>query len=237
MFVHILSFVFQLKKVGQPMKTVGGRPRLTLHRLRSLAELQSFFHTVCHIGQSQGRGIRSHSLTPGSWQDRRVKAAGASGQSSKGSSNYEVDDEERVKNMTDREYIEHLIQLDFLETFHWNKNCIDLRLVNNMDGWLAEDFPVPSAGVPSAGFISTVIFIFSSSHTYTSLTLHWHFIDTSLTLHWHIDSPFPFPHYMKDSSQINDSPWMYVHLYPTYGSSTKDLHTIHHKGNIIGTNL
>ena len=165
------------------MKTVGGRPRLTLHRLRSLAELQSFFHTVCHIGQSQGRGIRSHSLTPGSWQDRRVKAAGASGQSSKGSSNYEVDDEERVKNMTDREYIEHLIQLDFLETFHWNKNCIDLRLVNNMDGWLAEDFPVPSAGVPSAGFISTVIFIFSSSHTYTSLTLHWHFIDTSLT-HW-----------------------------------------------------
>ncbi|XP_012945131.1 protein dopey-1 [Aplysia californica] len=107
----------KLKKPASLLKSEPGRPLLTLHRLRSLAELQSFFHTVCHITEHGSQGT---SMTaPRS--DRKVKATLSSGAAAAAASSRaaaEGGDEERVAAMSDREYIEHLLEIDFLEPFN-----------------------------------------------------------------------------------------------------------------------
>ena len=108
-----------MKKPAKILKSEPGRPLLTLHRLRSLAELQSFFQTVCNMTEHGARYSLSTTTSAAPWFDRKVKAVNASGASSSRAALIESDDAGKVgdkgSNLSDREYIEHLLEIDFLE--------------------------------------------------------------------------------------------------------------------------
>ena len=97
------------------MNVEPGRPLLSAQRLRSLDELQSFFHTVCYVSRDSGACHSSVSNSAASWIDRKIKSSTTPGTSRVNEA--VLSDEARLKRMTDREYMEHLMEKDLLDPF------------------------------------------------------------------------------------------------------------------------
>ncbi|GFO47238.1 protein dopey-1 [Plakobranchus ocellatus] len=114
----------KLKKRPALLPCEPGRPLLTMHRMRSLAELQPFFHTLvvshagdCHMAASsspaalrQNHIVRQASRNTG--LNGNVSGGGGGRVSEADKKGGNVEDPAA---MTNRQYIEHLLQADFLE--------------------------------------------------------------------------------------------------------------------------
>ncbi|BFZ25222.1 hypothetical protein BsWGS_28261 [Bradybaena similaris] len=110
-----LSHLLNSKLNSQPalLKADQGRPLLTLHRLRTLAELQPFFNTLCDWAQKQG-----------GQQQKTVATASASplaqltlGNQDDMSASTDGTDKSRGKRAVEsnKVFIEKLLEMDFLE--------------------------------------------------------------------------------------------------------------------------
>ncbi|KAK3801676.1 hypothetical protein RRG08_033863 [Elysia crispata] len=107
----------KLKKRPSLLSTEPGRPLLTMHRMRSLAELQTFFHTLV-VSHASDTHTATSPATSSFRQSYFIRNANKSAGSNKGKHN----EPERKKrgltdpsSMTNRQYIEHLLETDFLE--------------------------------------------------------------------------------------------------------------------------
>uniref|UniRef100_A0A2C9KBU5 Uncharacterized protein n=1 Tax=Biomphalaria glabrata TaxID=6526 RepID=A0A2C9KBU5_BIOGL len=94
----------RMKKKPTLMKTEPGRPLLTMPKLQSLADLQSFFYTVCHSteGTHHSSMGAKHSKPPTTSADRQhlIKVTSS---------------KDDVSALSNRAYLEHLLEVDFLE--------------------------------------------------------------------------------------------------------------------------
>nr|KAI8758611.1 protein dopey-1-like isoform X5 [Biomphalaria glabrata] len=94
----------RMKKKPTLMKTEPGRPLLTMPKLQSLADLQSFFYTVCHSteGTHHSSMGAKHSKPPTTSADRQhlIKVTSS---------------KDDMSALSNRAYLEHLLEVDFLE--------------------------------------------------------------------------------------------------------------------------
>lgn len=107
-----LSRLINLKMKKRPnlLTCEPGRPLLTLHHMRSLAELQPFFHTlvVSHAADGALPASTNHKQlqkvkhAPKAVENRHIEAE-------------RKKDKDDPTGMTNRQYIEYLVQTDFLE--------------------------------------------------------------------------------------------------------------------------
>ncbi|XP_059152409.1 protein dopey-1-like [Physella acuta] len=92
----------KVEKEPKLIKSDLGRPLLTLPQLRSLTELQSFFYTLCHSTEIHHS---SHKPAPREVRSTTDRFLG------------HVKSKAEENAMPNREYIEHLLEYDFLEPF------------------------------------------------------------------------------------------------------------------------
>lgn len=130
----------QLKKRPALLKSEPGRPLLTIHRLRSLSELQSFFYTLSqNAGNSQHSTSSGHALVgprDGS-ASTRVGPTHEKEQTLSRGSGTSVKDKKETSAMSNREYVEHLLETDFLESLVWLQHLFffkELRFTANVIG-------------------------------------------------------------------------------------------------------
>ena len=111
-----LPFLLQLKKRPNLLPCEPGRPLLTMHRMRSLAELQQFFHTlvVSHAADSHTALPQATGLRQG-FSSRQATKTAASSEGRHSESERKGRNVDDPSSMTNRQYIEHLLQTDFLE--------------------------------------------------------------------------------------------------------------------------
>ncbi|CAL1528923.1 unnamed protein product [Lymnaea stagnalis] len=108
----------KMKKKPAQIKSEPGRPLLTMHRLRSLAELQPFFHTLCHSTDRRHINLAGQMVKDGLASGRRAKSGATLDNKLSAVKGPGKGEKEEVgpSAMSSREYIEHLLECDFLET-------------------------------------------------------------------------------------------------------------------------
>lgn len=103
--------VFQVKGATPIVKTTPGRPILNITYLRSLVELQPFFNTLCHSSQSDGLVNKQSGKRSKVTVDKLPKS-----KSAPFLNQFERQFSDLSLQFTsDRQYIEELIECDFLE--------------------------------------------------------------------------------------------------------------------------
>ena len=116
--------MFQIKGPTPIMKQVAGRPMLSQTYMKSLAELQPFFNTLCHSKLSKGSFVvTSHaSSLQGRTQGQGRSADKTTMQKSVSAPEFKKSIQNSTAEVTlpstyqsNREYIEELVERDFLE--------------------------------------------------------------------------------------------------------------------------
>lgn len=103
--------IFQVKGATPIVKTTPGRPILNITYLRSLVELQPFFNTLCHSSQSDGLVNKQSGKRSKVTVDKLPKS-----KSAPFLNQFERQFSDLSLQFTsDRQYIEELIECDFLE--------------------------------------------------------------------------------------------------------------------------
>ncbi|BFZ09520.1 hypothetical protein BsWGS_12559 [Bradybaena similaris] len=107
-----------LKKRPSLLKVEAGRPLLTISRLRSLAELHPFFYTLSHNTGDHHRSAAtpssSHSSLPP--KDRTPPTKAEKEQTPDRAGGGAGKDKVETAALSNRKYIEHLLEADFLES-------------------------------------------------------------------------------------------------------------------------
>ncbi|GFR98644.1 protein dopey-1 [Elysia marginata] len=112
-----LSRLINLKLKKRPILLTceSGRPLLTMHRMRSLAELQPFFHTLVVSHAADSHTVTTSAAKPNYKQGHSAKQASKSAEGRFNEPEKKKRDVDDPTSMANRQYIEHLLQTDFLE--------------------------------------------------------------------------------------------------------------------------